>query len=410
MPARPRPTPPATRPSPPFSNENFTGTNQDDKFIGGTGNDSFAGGGGFDTVDYSSLAGPVTLLANGVISKGALGTDTIGGVEQVIGKAGAANLIDGEVAGPQVTSFVVDLGASALTVNGIPGLGSVNFSVVNFRNVRGTDNSDTISGSSVNNVFLGSSGNDVYDGRDGIDTIDYSGLGAAVTLTSRGMISKGELGTDAISNMEFIVGAAGLKNTIDGTVGTPSSQTTSFNIDLSSQALIVNGIPGIGTSSFRVSNFLDVIGTNNSDVVVGDNKNNYIFGAAGDDVLSGGAGNDVLMGGAGSDTITLGSGRDIIRFSSISEGGDVINDFMSRYDDFEISSAMVGLSQGVVKRDSFVANVNGVATEARAQFIYDTDDGVVYFDADGTGAGQSVLLATLTGAPVISASDFIIIA
>lgn len=410
MAIRPRPTPPANKLPPPSNNESFIGTSQDDNFTGGTGNDRFAGGGGYDTVDYSSLRGPITLLASGVISKGALGTDAIDGIERIIGKAGAANLIDGEVAGPQVTSFVVDLGASTLTVNGIPGLGSANFSVVNFTNVRGTDNADIISGSSANNVFFGSYGNDIYDGRDGIDVIDYSGLGAAVTLTSRGLISKGTLGADTISNMEFIIGAAGLKNTIDGTVSTPSSQTTSFNIDLSSKTLVVNGIPGLGTASFTVVNFVDVVGTNNSDIVIGDNSNNSIFGAAGNDALYGGAGNDVLVGGAGTDTLTLGSGKDSVRFLSLSEGGDIINDFLARDDNFEMSSAVFGLPQGAIKRDGFAANVNGVATEARAQFVYDTDGGAVYFDADGTGAGQAVLLATLIGAPVLSAADFIIIA
>ena len=51
-----------------------------------------------------------------------------------------------------------------------------------------------------------------------------------------------------------------------------------------------------------------------------------------------------------------------------------------------------------------------MATAAEAQFIYDTDGGQFYFDADGTGAGASVLLATFQGAPGLSLSDLVVIA
>ncbi|HEY8263416.1 MAG TPA: hypothetical protein VIG26_03565 [Methyloceanibacter sp.] len=42
---------------------------------------------------------------------------------------------------------------------------------------------------------------------------------------------------------------------------------------------------------------------------------------------------------------------------------------------------------------------------ADASFLYDTDDGKLYFDADGNGAGAQVLFITLDGAPPFAAAD-----
>jgi hypothetical protein len=43
------------------------------------------------------------------------------------------------------------------------------------------------------------------------------------------------------------------------------------------------------------------------------------------------------------------------------------------------------------------------------RFIYDIDSGKLFYDTDGTGAGEAVLLVRLSGAPAIDAVDFIIV-
>jgi len=50
-----------------------------------------------------------------------------------------------------------------------------------------------------------------------------------------------------------------------------------------------------------------------------------------------------------------------------------------------------------------------VASNASGQFLFDTDDGRLFWDADGTGSGAAVLVATLSNVPPLSASDFVVI-
>jgi Ca2+-binding RTX toxin-like protein len=41
--------------------------------------------------------------------------------------------------------------------------------------------------------------------------------------------------------------------------------------------------------------------------------------------------------------------------------------------------------------------------------IYNTSTGQLYYDADGSGAGASQLIATLSGAPGLTATDIAVI-
>ena len=43
-----------------------------------------------------------------------------------------------------------------------------------------------------------------------------------------------------------------------------------------------------------------------------------------------------------------------------------------------------------------------------ASFLYDTDDGRLFWDSDGAGGLAATLIATLQGAPTLSQSDIII--
>ena len=293
-------------------NDTVLGLGGNDSLIAGTGFDLLDGGTGFDTADYSNLGQAITLEAVGVVNKGFAGTDLISNIEKIIGAAGKANAIDGSTGTSTTTSLNVNLAQERLTVNGIPGLGSVTFQVENFANVTGTSQDDTIIGDNKNNVLEGGGGNDtvlglggndsliagtgfdLLDGGTGFDTADYSNLGQAITLEAVGVVNKGFAGTDLISNIEKIIGAAGKANAIDGSTGT--STTTSLNVNLAQERLTVNGIPGLGSVTFQVQNFVNVTGTSQADSIVGNNKNNLLEGGKGNDSLSGLGGKDTLNG------------------------------------------------------------------------------------------------------------------
>ncbi len=289
-------------------NDQIFGLEGNDTLIGSRGNDLLDGGSGFDTVNYNNLGQAITLLPQGVVTKGSLGTDQILNVERIIGAAGQANTIDAS-SGAGGASLNIDLGANRLTVNNIPTLGSRTFEVQNFVNVLGTPNADTITGNDANNridgndgndLIIGSRGNDRLDGGTGFDTVDYSNLGQAITLLPQGLISKGNLGTDQILNVERIIGATGQANTIDGSSGTGA---TSFNIDLGANRLTVNNIPTLGSVTFEVQNFVNVLGTPNADTITGNDASNLINGLDGNDVIFGSGGNDVIFGGNGNDSV-----------------------------------------------------------------------------------------------------------
>ena len=350
-----------------------------DRIFASFGNDIFVGGNGFDTADYSSLGQAITLEAGGFVDKGFFGTDRLFEIESVVGAIGQANVIDGSTGTSTTTSLNVNLAKESLIVNGVPGLGTLKFNVQNFVNVIGTeqgdiifgdnnnnfldgrggndivfglggndvvlggagndvigggnkgnifsssltDGNDFVSGGSGNDVLIGGTGFDILDGGTGFDTADYSHLGQAITLEAVGVVNKGFF-QDQIFNIEKIIGATGKANAIDGSTGT--SSTTSLNVNLAQDSLIVNGIPGLGSVGFQVENFVNVTGTSQADSIIGNNKNNILDGAGGNDTVFGLGGNDVVLGGAGNDVIGGGSKGNTLSSSLIFTDG---NDFVS---------------------------------------------------------------------------------
>jgi serralysin len=157
-------------------NDIIATTAQDDavKALGGNdiingskGNDLLIGGKGKDTVNYSRLGGPVTLGVAGKVFKGSggsFGTDQLIGIETLIGSSGAGDLIDASAASSGTVPINVNLSTQTLSVIGIPGLGTQNFTVRNFENVNGTPINDIITGDFKNNVLNGGDGDDILSG------------------------------------------------------------------------------------------------------------------------------------------------------------------------------------------------------------------------------------------------------
>ena len=127
-------------------------------------------------------------------------------------------------------------------------------------------------------------------------------------------------------------------------------------------------------------------------------------------VLVGNAGNNILDGGNGNDLLQGLSGADEFTFTTALGAGnvDTILDFVSGTDRIAIDNTVFNtLPNGALNANAFFAGA--AAHDADDRIIYDGATGQLFYDADGNGAGAQVLFATLTGAPVIAATDFLVI-
>lgn len=186
-------------------------------------------------------------------------------------------------------------------------------SVTNVENVVGSDQNDSITGTTSVNDLQGGAGDDTLIGLGGSDTLN------------------GGDGSDTISagsGNDLLIGGSG-RDILDGGVGT---DTADFSGETQGVFLEL-GLGSAVTSAGNVDTLIsieNVTGTNSGDTILGDKSVNVIDALSGDDVvqgrggndtLSGGAGNDTLEGGSGNDTLTGGDGDDVLRGG---EGDDVL--------------------------------------------------------------------------------------
>ena len=151
-----------------------------------------------------------------------------------------------------------------------------------------------------------------------------------------------------------------------------------------------------------------LLGENDDDQLSGGAGGDFLLGGDGDDTLDGGDGDDYLSGGGGVDVQTGGLGLDIFDFQLASDGPDEITDFATGIDQLRISAS--GFGGGLVEGGtvSLVSGTDPTASDASGQFLYDTDDGSLLWDADGTGSEAAVLVATLSNIPSLAATDFFV--
>jgi hypothetical protein len=138
-----------------------------------------------------------------------------------------------------------------------------------------------------------------------------------------------------------------------------------------------------------------------------------LLGGEGADRLTGGAGADVLAGGGGRDTLAGGGGADRFLFGVPGHGTqDRIRDFTPGEDRIALPAAAYGLGTvaGPLDPAFFAANPDGVAAGPATRLSYDTDDGRLWWDPDGTGPTSPIPIATLSGAPALAASDILVLA
>ncbi len=260
----------------------------------------------------------------------------------------------------------------------------------------GTARGELMNGAALDDRLYGLAGSDTLNGRAGDDRL-WSGLG-------RDSITGGE-GLDTLN------GGAGA----DRLAGGAGRDTADYRD--SAAGVVVNLATGVARGGYATGDVLSGIeslrGSAFADVLTGTALANSLAGAQGADVLRGLAGNDMLCGGQGADTLTGGAGNDAFVYRSIASGGDTITDFGATAGNNDVirllATAFGDHATGALRISEFQVNTAGLATKPGVRVIYDSDHGRILYDADGSGNGRAVLLATVQDGATITASDFLFV-
>jgi len=428
--------------------DNITGSARDDWFILRGGNDTLDGGDGFDRVNFDrsqSSSGITGDLVTGIFTGAWSGvgfTKTITNVESILGSsfadalsgslrddllsggdgndtllgnAGNDTLIGGrgnDFIGGGAGNDAIDGGAGNNTIFG--GLGN--------DTVQGGEDSDVIHGSAGRNQLFGNggadfiqagtggdfigggAGNDTIRGGDGADTV-YGGLGNdnigggagndLIFGSAGANVIWAGLGNDTVqggSGSDTIYGSAG-NNRLFGNDGNDL-------IYASAGGDFIGG--GAGNDSIFGSDGADTIFAGFGDDFIGGGAgNDQIFAGAGGNRIFGGLGDDRIVAGSGRDVMTGSAGADVFVFTSaaaigIGAGRDVITDFTSGIDDIDLT----GLGGAVFN------GTTGFVGGGANSFYYHAPGGILIGDRDGNGLADWVL--ELTGAPAVTANDFLL--
>ena len=147
------------------------------------------------------------------------------------------------------------------------------------------------------------------------------------------------------------------------------------------------------------------------DSVSGENGDDRLYGSSGNDNLSGGNGNDRLYSGWGNDILRGGSGKDAFVFYSTPSATniDTIRDFSVANDTIWLENKVFTAlgSAGLLKSSAFWTG--DAAHDATDRIVYDRDDGVLYYDQDGTGAIAQVAFTKIAAGLRMTNADFQIV-
>ncbi|MFZ0269277.1 calcium-binding protein [Caulobacter sp.] len=334
----------------------LTGTSDANLIHGAGGNDVIIGNGGVDDL-FGDDGDDLLVSGPGASSLyGGNGDDTYEIVDS------ATYVIENPAKGYDAIHTSVDLTlpdnveALVLTDGAVNGAGNALDNVLTGNaldnNLQGLDGNDTLYGGDGQDQLYAGAGDDLVHGQSGNDQI-YGWIGADLVM--------GGSGNDA-----------------------------------------VYGEDGADT----------LFGEDGVDALYGGTGNDFLAGQEGADALWGEAGEDFLYGGAGADQLIGQAGADVFYYGDMTEGGDNIIDFNSADGDrIIVNGAAFGAPAGfqLTPGLGFLSGPGVTPTAATATFYYDTTSHALWYDIDGVGAGQGVLIAQMASNPTLHASDFIFV-
>ncbi len=284
----------------------------------------------------------------------------------------------------------------------------------------GTDGDDALYGGTEHDNLSGGDGNDLLDGGSGADTLD-GGAGADVFVVDDArdvVLDAPDAPGHVLASVSWRMAGHIASLTLVGPLARDGVGNGAGNRILGNDfANVLWGRGGADTlDGGRGADLLRggegddrLVGGGGKDSLHGDAGADTLEGGGSLDMLSGGAGDDLLIGGGGADALLGGSGADRFVLHVIADPlhADRIRDFDRMAGD-RITLLGTGLAAGALDPAAFAANTSGLATTAAHRVIYETDAGRLWFDADGNDATIArVLVASLTGAPSVSAADIL---
>jgi Ca2+-binding RTX toxin-like protein/aryl-phospho-beta-D-glucosidase BglC (GH1 family) len=351
--------------------------------INGTGNalaNVLTGNGGANTL--SGLAGDDTLYGLGGNDRldGGAGADLMqggaGNDTYVVDNIGDRVIeLSGEGSDTVLSGISFTLGANVenLTLTGTAAIGGT-----------GNELDNVLIGNNAANTLIGGAGNDRLDGGTGNDTM-IGGTGDdtyVVNAAGDMVVELADEGTDTVLSAIAYTLGANLEN------------------------LTLTGSAALAGTGNGLDNVLT--GNGGANTLNGNGGNDRLHGLGGNDTLVGGEGSDWLVGGAGKDKLTGGLGSDFFVFDAApaSSSLDTIVDFTHGEDAIVLDQRVFGALGASVDAAEFVIGTK--APNAGVHLFYNSGTGALYYDADGSGRGAAVQLATLATGLNLEASDFIV--
>lgn len=391
----------------------ITGNSAINTLTGGAGNDRLNGGGGADKM------------------LGGTGNDTY--VVEIATDVVTENLNEGTDTIESSVTLTLGSNVENLILTGIAAINGTGNSLGNV--LTGNSAANTLSGGTGADTMIGGAGNDIYvvdnaldivteNLNEGTDLVQASvtyTIAANIenlTLTGNTAINATGNGFDNVltgnSAANTLTGGAG-NDRLDGKGGADKmlggAGNDTFVVDVATDVVTENANEGIDTV---VTGLTYTLGANVENLIItgtsarnatGNGLDNNLTGNSAANTLSGGAGNDVLTGGAGADSFvfntTLNANLNL----------DTLTDFSVVDDTIKLENAIFTrfTTTGALAANQFVSAPNATALDSNDYLMYDRNNGLLYYDADGNGAGAQIAFAALTGIPSITAADIWII-
>ncbi len=357
------------------------------------------GTGGADTITGSSESDLIT---------GGIGADTLtgGNSDDTLDGGAGADVLDGGAGTADWASYFNAGGAVALYIdspaaNTGDAAGDTFASMEFFELTNGF--ADTFFGGSSADFAFGQGGADVLFGNAGNDAL-YGQAGDDFLLGGNGadVLDGGTAGFDAVYYGD-------------------SATAVSINLSTGTHTGFAAGDSFVGIEGYLLTEAGDTMTGLDSpslgEVIYGLGGDDRLVGLGGFDWLLGGEGADTLVGGFGFDLLIGGGGADRFVYETGGEGGvgEGIADFQVGIDKLAFVTASTGitgltLGQNLFIQNSTVTTITGSqGTGTGPTLIYDTSNGALWYDTNGNLADGLIYLVGLSGAPLLTAGDFMVI-